>query len=454
MAAPVLSRAQVAAILTDGAYYRLPEYALRSELYEKIVVAFLDGIGKLAGSACRDRVAADGLAQMHRHFPIQKIHLLEAHLMSEFQDELYYWSYRVGADTLGLADPFYVDHLIVFRIHYPFLEARSAAGVEKPPILWRERMRLAFAALRNPETLVHYLRGRRTSSEASGDLASEYDPFAYHGAIPVPARSHGPHIDTWYGHSYDGINLWLSIDGVNPDNTVILYPEMFGRPIAFDPVSMYIAPGIELSKPQKIELAPGELLVFNPETLHGTQVNISDQTRVALTTRLNPGEPRFTPAAPFHMEHWYCSEELKRRKFSAVKLFAAEKHRGQPSIVARPAYAGNRTQRLTRNEAVSTAGSHAVCRAEELSVGEMVAVDFADAKLLFWRSGGELRAWSRVCPHLGVDLADGYHDASQVFCPGHGIAYSLADGRSKCASFQLRRFHAFERDAMIYVERI
>ncbi|MDQ3446525.1 MAG: Rieske 2Fe-2S domain-containing protein [Pseudomonadota bacterium] len=453
MAAPRLNKAQVDAILKEGDYYRLEDYALRHELCEKIFGAFLDGIGKLAGSACRERVAANGLAQMHQHFPIQKIHLLEAYLMRRLQDELYYWSYRVGADTLGLPDPFYVDHLIVFRIHYPFLKAREAKQIEKPPVQWRERMKLGLAALCDREMLDNYLNKRKTRTEASKSLASKFDPFAYHGAIPVPARSHGPHIDTWYGHSYDGINLWLSIDGVNRDNTVILYPEMFARPMAFDPVSMYIAPGVEISKPQKIELKPGELLVFNPETLHGTQVNISEETRVALTTRINPGQPRFAPDAPFHMEHWYCSDELKQRKFSAVKLFAAAKHPGRPSFVTRDAFEGNRTRRLMKNETIHTGESLAVCSADALRVGEKLAVDFANMKLVLWRSGNEVRAFSRICPHLGIDLADGYHDESQVFCPGHGIAFSLADGRSKCESFHLRRFNAFERDAMIYVEQ-
>lgn len=451
--APGLSKAQVDAILKEGAYYRLEDYALHGELNEKIVATFLDGIGKLAGSACRERVAADGLAQMHQHFPIQKIHLLEAYLMERLQDELYYWSYRIGADTLGLADPFYVDHLIVFRIHYPFLKACEAKQVEKAPVQWRERMKLGLAALRDREMLENYLNKRKTRTEASKNLTSKFDPFAYHGQIPVPARSHGPHIDTWYGHSYDGINLWLSIDGVNKDNTVILYPEMFARPMAFNPVSMYIAPGVEISKPHKIELKPGELLVFNPETLHGTQVNISEETRVALTTRLNPAQPRFAPDAPFHMEHWYCSDELKQRKFSAVKLFAAAKHSGRPSFVAREAFKSNQTRRLMKNETIDTGKPLAVCSAATLRAGEKLAVDFANMKLVFWRSGNEVRAFSRICPHLGIDLADGYHDESQVFCPGHGIAFSLADGRSKCESFHLTRFEASERDEMIYVEQ-
>lgn len=448
-----LTKAEVDAILKEGAYFRLTDYALRTELCDKIFATFLDGIGKLAGASCRERVAADGLAQLHRHFPISKIHLLEAHLMRALRDDLYYWSYRVGADTLGLPDPFYVDHLIVFRIHYPFLSARAARNIERPPMLWGERMRLALAALRDWEMLGSYFSKHKEGGNAHKDKTNEYDPVAYHGNIPVPARSHGPHIDTWYGHSYDGINLWLSIDGVNKDNTVILYPEMFGRPLAFDPVSMYIAPGIDISRPHKIELRRGELVVFNPETLHGTQVNISDETRVALTTRINPARPRFAPDAPFHMEHWYCSEDLCRRKFSAVKRFAASKHRGEPSFVEREPYRGNKTVRVRKDEKIEQDSPCAVCRADTLRIGEKLAVDLNNAKLLLWRDRDGVRAYSRVCPHIGVDLADGYHDETQLFCPGHGIAYSLSDGRSKCDSFKLKQFKAFEKDGMIYVEK-
>jgi nitrite reductase/ring-hydroxylating ferredoxin subunit len=451
MNAKKLSDVELAGILEQGAFFRLEDYALRAELNARIAATFMKAIEQLAGESCRKQVAADGLGQLHRHFPIAKIHLLEAHLMRELRDELYYWSYRVGADTLGLADPFYVDHLVVFRIHYPFLVAREAGDIEHAPASWGERLRLGLAALRDWQTLRDFADRRRTRG---AETKSSHDPFAYHGQLPVPARSHGPHLDTWYGHSYDGINLWLSIDGVNADNTVILYPEMFGRPVAFDPVSMYLARGIEVSQPHKIDLHPGELLVFNPEMLHGTQVNISDQTRVALTTRINPAAPRFGAGAPFYMEHWYCSEDLKRRSFSHVRHFAHARHQGTPSIIEREPYQGNKTVRMVRDEAIGPDAPGAVCRADALPAGSKLAVDFRNAKLLLWRDGDELRAFSRRCPHLGVDLADGYHADGKVFCPGHGIAFSLSDGRSKCASFRLQQFRAFEQDDTIYVQQL
>jgi len=328
MATAQLGRKDVEAITTQGRYYRLRDYALRDELMAKIIGAFHEGIEALAGKACRDAVARDGLKAMHRHFPIEKISQLEAFLMKRLKDELYYWSFRVGADTLGLDDPFYVVHLIVFRIHYPYLLARKARALEEAPVAWGDRVRLGTAALKDWRMFGDYWVKLGKSRRTNAERPVVFNPAAYHGTIPLPARSHGPHIDTWYGHSYDGINLWLAVDGVNVDNTVILYPEMFGRPVSYDPVSMYIAPGIELPPPQKILLAPGELLVFNPECLHATQVNISDETRVALTTRINPAKPRYAADAPFHLEHWYASEDLRRRKFSAIKLFSAARHPG------------------------------------------------------------------------------------------------------------------------------
>jgi nitrite reductase/ring-hydroxylating ferredoxin subunit len=88
-----------------------------------------------------------------------------------------------------------------------------------------------------------------------------------------------------------------------------------------------------------------------------------------------------------------------------------------------------------------------------IKAGEKLAVDLANVKLLIFRDGAELRAVSRTCPHLGVDVADGSHDESQVFCPGHGIAYRWRDGTSKCDAYKLRMFKAFESDGMIYVAR-
>ncbi len=312
-----------AAILREGAYYVLDDYAMREEMYAKVKRAFFDGIEKLSGADTRRKVEAAGLSRMHEHFPVTKLLLLEDYLLRTLQRDLFYWSFRVGREDLGLEGTFYVDHLIVMRIHYPFLIAREAKHVEKPKYRIWEKSRLAFAALKNVRLIANEIsKAREQRKQKSG-----YDSDAYHRRLPEVARAHGAHIDTWYGHSYDGVNLWWSIDGVNPDNTMILYPGMFGYTYPFDPANMYLAEGVPVTRPHKIVPKPGQLLVFNPETLHGTQVNISNETRVVISTRLNPGQPRFDLSAAWNFEYLVL---LRRSRAPQVLRGDRLSRQGQP----------------------------------------------------------------------------------------------------------------------------
>ena len=443
----------VPAILGEGAYYILDDFALREEMYAKVRQAFFDGVEQLEGAGSRDRVKEEGLGQLHKHFPVEKIHLLESFLQNRLRDDLYYWSYRVGKDTLGLQEPFYLDHLIMLRIHYPFLVARAAGDVIDPPYPFSERLGLALSALKDWRLIGHYFKKRKDKKLAEKNKSIAYDAISYHGNLPVPARAHAAHVDTWYGHSYDGINLWWSIEGVNEDNTVILYPDMFGQKVDYDPVSMYLKAGIPVTKPLKVPMKPGQLLVFNPEMLHGTQVNISDETRIALTTRLNPHTPRFNSDAPFNFEHWYASGDLAKKKFTSMSVFPAKQYHGEPSITERPAANAERTVKITLAGRLEKEAPTAVCPAADLKAGDKMSVTLENAKALLWRDGDEIRAWSRICPHLGVDLEDGYHDEAQIFCPGHGIAYALHDGASQCAAFKLRQYRAYEQDGTVYLQK-
>lgn len=441
--------ADASAIIGRGHYAILDDYALREELNRKLHEAFRDGVERFEGPACRRAVEIDGLKSLHRHFPAEKIELLEEYLRERLREDLYHWSGAVGSKDLGLAHPFYVDYLIVIRIHYPYFVARRGGKATSPSFHLAEKLRLARAAARDPRLLVHHVAKTYRTRRRREERKLVYDAATYHGDLPTAARSHGPHVDTWYGHSYDGINLWLSIEGVNEDNTVILYPEMFGRPVDYDPKSMYLAPGIALPRPLKVPLAPGQLLLFNPEMLHGTQVNISDQTRVALTTRINPHEPRFNDDAPFNFEHWYSSIDLEHREFGKIRLFAANRHRGQPSTRRCADPIDSRTRRIALSGPVPKDDDFVLCASDALADGDKLAVDAPNLKLLLVRTAAGVRAYDRRCPHRGVDLADGYHDSEQVFCPGHGVAFTLADGRSKCDAFTLRAVEVVEREGRI-----
>jgi nitrite reductase/ring-hydroxylating ferredoxin subunit len=428
------------AILREGAYYILDDYAMREEMYAKVKKAFFDGIEQLAGADIRSRVEAAGLAKMHEHFPVAKLLLLEDYLHKTLQRDLFYWSFRVGRDDLGIDGTFYVDHLIVMRIHYPFLIARQAKNLEKPAYPVWEKTRLGIAALKNWRMLANEVsKARAKRLEKSG-----FDADSYHHRLPEVARAHGAHIDTWYGHSYDGINLWWSIDGVNADNTMILYPGMWGYTYPFDPKNMYLAEGVPVTQPTKVLPKPGQLLVFNPETLHGTQVNISDETRIVVSTRLNPGQPRFDLNAAWSFEYWHASNDLERRRFTAMAVFPAKDNRGKPSFTPKAGLPVAETRLVQVEGRVSQEEDRTVCTSADLKEGEKLAVNFDNAKMLLVRAKGEVCALARICPHLGYDMRNGHTDDETISCPGHGVSFSLADGTSHCTAFKLRRYQVSE----------
>ncbi len=439
------NKADASEIVSRGKYYILEKCTSHEEFYPLVCEAFYEGVETLAGAEAAANVRRDGLRMLHKHFPTEKVLMLEEYVRNALKETLLDWSLRVGLEDLRLAHPFYVDHLIVIRIHFPFEIARKAKAADKPDAARADFLDHAVSALRNPRIIANQISRaiRRPRQNAA------YDPDKFHGALTKPARSHGAHIDTWYGHSFDGINLWWSIDGVSVDNTVILYPDMFARPVRYDDKSMYLAKGQQVSEPHQVDLKPGELLLFNPEMLHSTQVNISDTTRVALTTRVNPGRPKFNDEAPFNFEHWHNSRDIAGKRYKALDVFPAKKYPGAPAYEARPALAPIKTRLVSVSRAMAEGPA---CKSTDVTNGEKVAIDFSDARVLLWRdSGGALRAYSRLCPHVGVDLADGWHDGNEVHCPGHGLRFSWKNGQSKCASFRLRAYNVEERNGEVFV---
>ena len=149
--------------------------------------------------------------------------------------------------------------------------------------------------------------------------------------------------------------------------------------------------------------------------------------------------PRFNDDAPFNMEHWYASEDLERRRFGRLRMFPASRFGGKPSIVPRSNVIDSHTVRLTLPEAAG-AGETALCASEVLRTGEKLAIDGPGLKMLLVRTTAGIRAYDRRCPHRGIDLCDGHRDADVIFCPGHGVAFSLTDGSSKCAALKLRPY--------------
>jgi nitrite reductase/ring-hydroxylating ferredoxin subunit len=208
---------------------------------------------------------------------------------------------------------------------------------------------------------------------------------------------------------------------VNDDNTVILYPGMFGYQYPYDPVSMYLAEGVPVTEPHKIRSKPASCSCSTPRRCTGRTSTSRDDTRIVITTRLNPGQPRFDLNAVWNFEQLVL---LGRSREAQVLLGDRLPGEGQPRqavvrVQAGQARAGDARHRarVARSRAVSR---FRVCASSEIPEGGKVAVNAGDEKLMVFRIDGKVKAVSRICPHLNFDMYAAYSDESKLYCPGHG----------------------------------
>ncbi len=234
---------------------------------------------------------------------------------------------------------------------------------------------------------------------------------------------------------------------------MVLYPETFGRYIPFKSQSGYMPPGNTLPKPQKLGISDGSMFVFNSDLLHGSHLNISNVTRIAIAPRVCLNRPRFNPEAPhFDVDGWYSSEDIAGGNFGKLITFPREasggtlyEHRQRPHAERRISIALN--SELVAGRAIR------LCPSNTLPVGEKMLVSFPQESIVIVRSMSGLRALNATCPHLKVNLIDGFHDEEHIYCPGHGVAFSLADGASKCSLLKVQVYEVYDQDDQMFIER-
>jgi len=328
----------------------------------------------------------------------------------------------VGRDALGWGHDFYVDDYLILRINFPYAVARLAAATGENPGIGRVSpgVRAAAAARRVKDPL--------------------YDPKAYHRDHPPPSWAHGPHLDSWAGHSRDGFNIWWAICDVPSEAGMVLYPQLADTPLACDRRSLYIAAGHRLPPPTFAPLAAGEMLVFDPEILHGTHLNVTDKTRVAVSLRLNAGQPTFDPASFYAREFWRTAGDIEAGRFDVVRHLKREDHLASDALppVPPPPPRGSSAP-IAVGE-----GRVRVALAEPLATGDRLSLALGDRRVLLIRTEEGLRASDGLCPHYGLELEDGGVRGDRLHCPGCAVAFDMTTGRSTCADLALRIYAVCE----------
>lgn len=421
------------AILERGEYLQLRDFAGGRETLERVRDCIFGGVAALRGADTGQALATRGLTHLHELLPPEQIGALRDHVMPRIRSDLFALTCGIARNVLRLTGEFFVDDYTILRINYPYTVAvRSPLQAENPGI----------------GRVSDYARRTAAATKTSDPV---YDPRAYHRNEPPPAWAHGPHLDTWTGHSRHGINLWWAIDTVLEENSMIFYPEMFGRPLAADPRSLYLGAGFPLPRPRKMAMSPGEMLVFNPEMLHGTHLNTTDFTRLAVSTRINPFRPRFSPSCFYAREFWHSSENLERGAFDAVIRFVREENFEDAADAPPPPEPICHPQ-VTLTTPLEAGRWSTVCRSEQVPVGGKLLVTAGDAQIVILRTAGGVHAVAAACPHLGIGMLDGFHDERTIYCPAHAVAFDLASGRSTCAFLTLGIYQVRECDGLLLVK--
>lgn len=324
------------------------------------------------------------LNKLHLFLEPEKIPDLQTAIEKEFKKDICDWVMFISEKCLGMKDEYYVDEKIYFRINYPFDYAIKSKS-------------------KDPKHPLH----------------------KYNKGLPRAAWVHGPHIDTWYGHSFKAINFWWNVAGVTNENSMTLHLKKDTSDLLYDEF-MYLDSSIKPPPFTRIDLKEGELLLFNSEQLHSTRLNSSNNTRFVITTRVVQDQPSFNKSINHHHYlKWMSSKNLKLGDFSTkeyknfiTKTVSVKKLNRLRTIPFLKINANFYEQKYFDNP--------------QIKKNSIIKINFKDRSVILVNLNNKYFAYSNKCPHLGVDLENAFLIDNKIKCPAHGLEFNSKDGFSGC----------------------
>ncbi len=395
----------------------------------RVVGEIAAAVAAIKGPEAGERFRREEVPRLHEVIGARDVTPLRDRVLDALRWPLLEMAVAVGREVLGWEHDFYVDDYLILRLNFQFdVARRTEPGAENPGV---GRLSPAVRDL---------FKARKT-------IDPVYDPKGYHRNLPPAAWAHGPHLDSWAGHSRDGRNIWWAIGAVPAEAGMVLYPELADQDLPPDPRTLYLKAGVPLPPPTYLPLEAGEMLVFDPEILHGTHLNVTGDTRVAVSMRLNASRPVFDPGCFYAREFWRRAGDIEAGVDRVLHL-PREDNLGAPAAVRpmAPTPAVPTVRAAECGEGVIRARFDPV-----LALASRVFVEAPAQRLMVVRTKAGLRAYDAACPHYGLDLADGGVAADRVYCPGCALAFDLTTGRSACESFALRGHAVRQENGVLHI---
>ena len=420
-------------------YKIISNYFNKADFVEKSNQVIYQSINEIAGKNIMEKVKFDGLDKMHLHFNVDYVPFLEFALIKKFNEILYKQIFNVGKNDLFInkKNIFYIDKAINYRIIYPFsVSVKSRLKRKVYRLLNREN-------LTNPETEI--LNAQKNQNKYKLTKA-DINKIRYFRNLPWPACGHGIHRDTWFGHTFDALNLWWSVAGVTERTGMTVYTDVenyeikhMTDPAYLDTYDQY------LGKPKTLGLKDGNLLVFDPEILHGTKLNTSNQTRIVFSGRINRIKPNFydRKGAP-EFPQWLFSKDIEKHQFDNIHYFfrkdncVTEPKRKKLNKLNKK----NKTKflEIKINKQLKSQSKFKLIKKTALNKKKLYKIKFKNVTLCMSFLKNDVKIFNIKCPHLHGDLSNGYFNKNNVVCPGHQLTFNLRNGNSTCKSFRIRLY--------------
>ncbi|MCJ8269401.1 MAG: phytanoyl-CoA dioxygenase family protein [Psychrosphaera sp.] len=203
---------------------------------------------------------------------------------------------------------------------------------------------------------------------------------------------HGQHKDSWRYHPKNTINVWVALSEATDKNGMSMLPQSADYMPRFDVNLQEIASGVKTYPSQHYvtDLASGDALMFKAELLHGSIINMSKRTRVALSMRCT------TTAPQFH----------KRLVYNYIKV-----ENGQFDNLSKG--------KLSASGDFEPQSTDSIFQPAESKNTSIIPVEYDDTQIKL-TINGQLKTFPRKCPHAGTDLLNGeLNEKGQLMCPSH-----------------------------------
>ena len=197
----------------------------------------------------------------------------------------------------------------------------------------------------------------------------------------------------------------------------------------------------------------GDLLIFDPEILHGTKlITNSDTTRIVVSGRLNKNKPKFykmTKACEY--PDWYSSVDFENNIYDKIHKYPRKDHSiNSPNKKYKK---DNFEIKIIKiNENIKFNNKYNILKADKIDKKSRYKIIFNNYKISFLCKEKGFFCFKSDCPHLGFDMTKAYFDKKKVriVCNGHAANFDKK-GESGCKILKLKIFQITQKDNSIYL---